>query len=471
MLDRAPPMRRRSLMRLALCLLGLLVATPTAAAAQRPLSPIERRLIFEAVQAGPEPTEALLAALPDEVLLATIVRQGRQETGQRLDPRQLNSLWGLTPERRDIAHEAEQALAGGRLEAWLKTLAPDDRDYRALLAARCRYLDLLAGGGWPRLPEGPTLTPGEAHPHWTLVAERLKIEGYDTKPGGPAGADPTTLAALRSFQARHGLVVDGLVGPQTRAELNVPVEARIMQIEANLERRRWLPRQAPATRLEVDVAGAVATLHVDGQPRLTMRVIVGDRQHKTPLFVSQVDAVVINPPWNVPSSIAAAEIMPRARRDPAYLARNGFRVVDGRLQQQPGPGNALGRLKFDLQSPYGVYLHDTPGRAAFARPIRTLSHGCMRLEKPAELAGQLLAAQGWTVAGLERAIDAGATRRVALQSPLPLIITYRTILVVDGELQFRPDPYGWDAELIAALAGSRTAALPASATECASPAA
>src|SRR5690606_8341544 len=125
-----------------------------------------------------------------------------------------------------------------------------------------------------------------------------------------------------------------------------------------------------------------------------------------------------------PASIARNEILPRAARDPGYLARNHFAVVDGRLQQRPGPDNALGRLKFDLPSPYGVYLHDTPGRSAFQQTVRALSHGCMRLEKPRELALALLAQQGWTATSLAAAIDSGATRRVDLQEPLPLFVIY-----------------------------------------------
>ncbi|HVK41574.1 MAG TPA: L,D-transpeptidase family protein, partial [Phenylobacterium sp.] len=153
-------------------------------------------------------------------------------------------------------------------------------------------------------------------------------------------------------------------------------------------------------------------------------------------------------------SIATNEILPRAARDPGYLTRNGFRSVDGRLQQRPGAANALGRLKFDLQSPYGVYLHDTPEKNAFSREKRTLSHGCMRLENPEALAQWLLARQGWPANRLASAIADGETRRIALDRPLSLLVVYRTAVVSDGGLHLLPDPYQWDTSLARALAGT-----------------
>ena len=266
--------------------------------------------------------------------------------------------------------------------------------------------------------------------------------------------DAALVPVVQDFQKRRGLAADGVVGPATLAAFNVPAEARLAQIDANLERWRWSPRPLPADRLEVDVGAATATLFQAGAPVLEMRIIVGDKGHPTPMFASQLEAVVFNPPWNVPASIAAAEILPRAARDPGYLARNHYVLTGGRLQQRPGPDNALGQVKFDLPSPFGVYLHDTPGRAAFARTVRTLSHGCMRLEKPRELAAILLAGQGWDRAAVDAAISTGTTERIGLARPTPLFVTYRTAFVDQGGLYLLPDPYGWDAQLERALAAT-----------------
>ncbi|OYW91119.1 MAG: hypothetical protein B7Z13_13365 [Caulobacterales bacterium 32-67-6] len=273
----------------------------------------------------------------------------------------------------------------------------------------------------------------------------------DAPARSPIVFDTALQDVVRRYQRRRGLEPDGVVGPATLAALNVSAEARLAQIDANLERWRWLPRPLPATRIEADVGAARAALFVDDVRVLDMRIIVGAPATKTPIFASQIETVVFNPPWNVPASIANGEILPRAARDPGYLARNNFTYRNGRLQQQPGPTNSLGQVKFDMPSPFGVYLHDTPGRAAFARPVRTLSHGCMRLEKPRELATLLLASQGWSREMVDQAIAEGQTQRVDLAARVPVLVTYSTAFVDGDGLHLLPDPYGWDAQLTAAL--------------------
>lgn len=413
----------------------------------------------------------LLAALVAGPALAddkAILDRATLEAGLRLRPTSVDPLWGLQPQRRDLAAELEAARAAGRVEAWLADLAPADPRYAALLAARARYAELVAASGWSPLPAGPVLRPDDSHPTILDLRRRLAAEGYGpVEPLDDPRLDAQLRAVLIQFQTLHGLEPDGVVGPATRAALDIPAAVRLAQIDANLERWRWTPWVLPADRLEVDVGTAQATLFEAGAAVLTMRVVVGDLKHKTPMFASQLESVVINPPWNVPASIASAEILPKAARDPGYLARNGFRFVDGRLQQRPGPGNSLGRLKFDLPSPYGVYLHDTPGRSAFARRTRTLSHGCMRLEAPRDLAARLLGPQGWTLARIDAAIAKVTTQRVDLTTHLPLFVIYRTAFVDAAGLNLWPDPYGWDAALARALDGMTVAEITPGATECA----
>jgi len=230
--------------------------------------------------------------------------------------------------------------------------------------------------------------------------------------------------------------------------------------EAEYNNRARVPDHPAVMQRWRESAGAArAALFIDGARALDMRIIVGAPSNKTPMFASRIETVVFNPPWNVPSSIAQGEILPRAARDPGYLARNNFTYRDGRLQQQPGPTNSLGQVKFDMPSPFGVYLHDTPGRAAFARPVRTLSHGCMRLEKPRELATLLLASQDWTREAVDAAILKGETRRFDLAQPVPVFVVYNTSLVDEDGLHLLPDPYGWDAQLTAALQSQALAQL------------
>lgn len=427
-------------------------ASPTTAM-ELPFSPEERRQIIDVLRPEPDARQASLADLSDQDLRAIILQEAVVEGAQRVSPRQVNRLWGFQPAARDIPGEFETARAKARLGSWLQTLGPTGKAYQDLRAAQRRYARLVALGGWPALPQGPVLRDGDADRLVGALRRRLRAEGYEIT-GEDDRFDADLANALKTYQVRHGLAPDGVLGPRTRTSLDVSAQARLDQIEANLERARWLPRPLAAERLEVDVASATATLFEADAPVLSMRVVVGDLKHKTPIFASRLEAVVVNPPWNVPASIATNEILPRAAGDPSYLARNGFRILEGRLQQRPGPANALGRLKFDLKSPYGVYLHDTPAKNAFAREARTLSHGCMRLENPEGLAQWLLARQGWPASRLESATVDGETRRIALETPLSLLVVYRTAFVDEGGLHLLPDPYQWDAPLARALAGA-----------------
>lgn len=430
---------------------------PAAALACAPAAfiPEERRLVVEAL-ATADYSASDLGAMDDAALLATLRRHAIRQLGQRIRPSGVDRDWALEPPVRDVDAELASARLQGRLAAWLQDLETPLAGYRALAAEARRYRTIAAAGGWTELPSGPAFKTGDEDVRVEALRARLAAEGYVLNATEtPRRFDADLGAALTAFQRRHDLEEDGLLGAETRRALDVPVEDRLAQIEANLERWRWLPRDLPADRLEVDTGAAEATRYVAGRPALTMRAIVGSPRHRTPMFASYLEAVVFNPPWNVPGSIARNEILPRAAREPGYLSRNGFVRTPNGLQQRPGPGNALGFVKFDLPSPFGVYLHDTPGRSLFARRSRTLSHGCMRLEKPRELAEDLLAPQGWTRADTDRAIDAGATRRIALKTTLPLFVIYRTVTVdAEGRAVFRPDPYRWDARLLSALAAA-----------------
>ena len=425
-----------------------------ASASAAPLATSDRALLLQALKAA---DPAAVAPLDDEALAAAIRSWARAEAGLRVRPSETDRFWSIEPPRRDLAGEFEAAQRDGRLQTWLATLPPTDPRYRALSAARDRYRRMAQAGGWKALPAGPIPKAGEQSPLVAALRQRLAAEDYDTGRGRePDRFDPELVAALERFQGRHGLVADGVLGRGSRAALDMSAEARVQQIELNLERLRWAPAPLPGDRIELDIAAAEAVLYRAGAPRLRMRAVVGAPATKTPMFASRVETVVFNPPWNVPVSIASKEITPKARKDPTYLVRHHYVLVPTGLQQLPGPDNALGRVKFDLPSPFGVYLHDTPSRGAFARPMRALSHGCMRLEKPLELAEELLAGQGWTPDMVQAAVDAGATRRVALSQPIPLRVVYRTAYVDDaGDLQFRPDVYGWDGKLADALATAR----------------
>lgn len=443
---------RRSLAGLFMCLAASGAVAAEPAPAPGPLSPAERAVILEALRDAEPPP----AAASDQVLLAAVLRHAAVDAGQRVRPARIDHLWALQPPVRDLAAELAAARQGGTLRAWLASLAPVHPQYRALVAARGRYAALADQGGWAPLPAGRPFREGDKDPQVALLRTRLAVEGFgDGRAAQPDLFDAPLTRALAAFQLSHSLDGDGVLGPQTRLALNVSAGDRLDQIDANIERWRWLPHVLPAERVEVDTGGAEATLFRGGAPILQMKAVVGDRKHDTPMFASEIRSIVFNPPWNVPTSIAQAEILPKATRDPGYLARNHFSWVDGHLQQRPGPGSALGVVKFDLPSPFGVYLHDTPAKSGFARRDRALSHGCMRLEKPRELAIELLGRQRWTPDQVQQAIAAGATRRVDLETPVPLFVVHRTVVVGEGgAVIFHPDVYGWDRDLAAALAAA-----------------
>jgi len=431
--------------------LALALAAPLCAMSQ-PLawSPAERaaaRAVLSKAQTPARPFQ------DDAGLTQDIVQLAQTELGQRLAPSAFDRLWAIVPPRHEVATELATARAEGRLDAWLQALSPPYPEYQALQAAARRYRLLAAQGGWPSLPPGVPLKVADRGEAVSTLRGRLSLEGYAAPSPDPAMFDPKLAEALALYQADRALPVTRRLDPATRAALDLPAASRLATLEANLERWRWLPHERPATRFELDIAAAEGRLIVDGATSLQMRAVVGDLKHKTPMFISALTSVVFDPPWNVPSTIAEEEILPKAARDPGYLARNDFVMIDGRVQQLPGPKNALGAVKFDLPSPFGVYLHDTPAKSLFARSQRALSHGCMRLEKPQALAEALLAPQGWTGEAVSAALAAGHTQATPLRRPTPLEVVYWTATVSpEGRVQFRPDVYGWDRELLAALA-------------------
>lgn len=432
--------------------LGVVLAAPVNSP---PLTEAERTAMTRTLaEASAHGLPQRPAATGDEALIAGVLAYAADQSGGRLAPKAVDALWGVSLPERPARASLEIARSTASLVRWLNDLPPAEPGYHSLLDLRRRYAALAATGGWPVIPAGKTVKPEGSDPRLPLLRRRLQIEGFIVSDDpDPAVLGPGLADALARFQRAHDLDDDAVMGPTTVAELNITPAARVDQIDANLERWRWLPKALPADRIEVDIASATAAVFDGDKPLLHMNVVVGDARHKTPLFYSEIDGVVFNPPWNVPASIARNEILPKAAKDAGYLARNHYRYVDGRLQQAPGPGSALGVLKFDFPSPYGVYLHDTPGKAAFALPRRALSHGCMRLEKPVELAQFLLGRQGWTAADVPQAIAAGETKRVDLDRTLPLYVVYRTVEAIDGGARFHLDTYGWDQKLTSALRG------------------
>lgn len=385
-------------------------------------------------------------------LRAASLAYARQQYG-RVTALAIDGDWGLSTPAPDLAAGYDAAVGQGHVADWLSAQKPADPRYGQLVGLRRTYAGFVAAGGWPRL--APETRGARSGPAVAALRQRLAAEGYDASP--PAGEaadrfDARLASAVSLFRQRHGLEAGREVDAQTLAALNLPAEARLAQIDANLERWRWAPRRLPTRRIEINIAAATLRFTDPGQPDLAMHVIVGDLKHHTPLFASRITGVVLNPPWVVPSSIAAKELLPTEKRHPGYLAANHFSWIDGNLVQAPGPKSALATLKFDMDSPYGVYLHDTPARGLFNNPRRFYSHGCIRLGAPRDLALRLLEPAGQTPDSLAAAIGAGKTRRISIPDGPPVYVFYWTVeLGADGAAWFLPDAYGWDAKLAAAL--------------------
>ena len=358
---------------------------------------------------------------------------------------------------RDPVAELRVALAQNSMSAWLASLPPPQPEYARLVGAYARYRGIAAKGGWEPLDTPKkSVKPGQSNPLVPALRRRLAVEG-DLAQADVASDDEqlrgADIAALLHFQVRHGLNADGILGKRTIAELNVDAAERVNQIAMNLERWRGLSSAIQSTRVEVNAAAATAALIVAGKPVLEMRTIVGKKKTPTPIMRSVIGSIVVNPPWVVPASITRKEILPLLKRQPDYLTENGMYWRDNQIVQAPGEKNSLGRLKFELTSSFSVYLHDTPARGLFARDNRARSHGCVRLEKPLELAERLLGNDtAWPRERIEAAIAEGATLRIPMPEDIPVVIVYWTSFVdEDGTVEFRDDLYERDARLLAAL--------------------
>ncbi len=397
--------------------------------------------------------EALQSVAAQAKLKAAILAYARAQRGQRLRTSDFPAEWSVRPAPYDPTPEFAAALAADSLKPWLDSLPPRYQGYQALRKSLVTYRAIASAHGWGTVPDADTpLTVGMSDPRVTALRTRLTAEdaGVETAPDQPDVYDPALQTAVQRFQARNGLKADGEVGPPTLAVLNLPVGQRILQIEANMERWRWLPRQLPDTRVQVNIAAAVLAVYRDGAPVMAMKAVAGRPEDQTPMLHSNISDIVLNPPWHVPDTIAKKEIWPKAHKDPGYLARNQYHVVDGRLIQKAGPKSALGRFKFNFPNSFDVYLHDTPAQAAFGRSSRLASHGCVRLEQPKALANLLLEDNAsWPAERIDTTIAGDDTVRVPLSQTIPVYILYWTAFVDNsGQTQFRADAYDWDHRLV-----------------------
>jgi murein L,D-transpeptidase YcbB/YkuD len=425
---------------------------------------------------GATPT---LRAQEDILLTEALLRLGYHLSFGKVDAESFDAQWnfGRTLDDRNVAGRIEAALAGNDIYARIESLKPTHRLYGALKRELARYRAAENAPAPAAVPAGPSLKPGASDPRVPLIRARLVASG-DLAPdnaGDSIEYDAALEAAVRRFQQRMGLESDGVVGAGTVAELNVPVADRIRSLRVNLDRGRVLLHDLPERFVVVNIAGFTVYLVRGQEIEWSARVQVGKTYRRTPLFRSEMNYLVFNPTWTVPPGIIRNDILPAAKQDPAAITRRGLKVLDsgGRevdpasvdwsrfnsghipytLRQDPGPNNALGRVKLMFPNDYFVYLHDTPSQALFDKADRAFSSGCVRVERALELAERVLddPAQ-WNAQSIAAVIRDGKLQNVTLKRRMPVLLAYWTAWVdPDGRVNFRRDVYGQDAKWAEAL--------------------
>ena len=425
---------------------------------------------------GSQSTQAAFEILHTDALL----RIADHLSFGKVDAASFDAQWNYTRSAVgiDVPQRLEFAVASNDLYAEIEKLKPTHRLYRTLKQELAHFRELAAGSERITIEQGKSIEPGAQDERVPALRKRLSFS-RDLDAAEVTSSDlydPTLQAAVQRYQERMGLQADGKIGARTITELNVSLDERITQLRVNLDRGRVLLQNLPNEFVVVNIAAYWVYL-VRGQEIVwNARVQVGKTYRRTPMFRSDINYLVFNPTWTVPPGIIRNDILPDARRDPASITRRGLKVLDASgsevdpasvdwskyksgnipytLRQDPGPKNALGRVKIMFPNSYSVYLHDTPSQAKFEETDRAFSSGCVRVERPLELAELLLANPAtWNAGTIRKTIDAGSTQNVTLPNKMPVLIAYWTAWVdPQGRVNFRRDVYGQDAQWAAGLA-------------------
>lgn len=412
-------------------------------------------------------------------LTGMILRYAFHVRDGRADPSLFNDDAKLVPPPHgDLVMKLSAALEHGdlALATFLSNLGPRHAAYGALKKALMRYDQIRSNGGWPIIDEGPPLKFGDRGARVAMLRYRLAasgdIEQLSEMDDVNVFDDALAIAVMR-FQRRHGLTMDGMVGPATMAAMNVPVDRRIRQIRLNMERWRWMPREFEPRHILVNIPEFKLKVVERRHIIKTMRAIVGREERPTPVISSRMTYLELNPYWQVPTKIAREDLLPKIQRNPQFLAQQNFQIFDSweenarpldphaidwsalsedyfpfRLRQAPTPHNALGRIKFMFPNKHSVYIHDTPSKRLFDRSSRSFSSGCVRVEDPEALAALLLRRQNWSRMQLTEALATGQRQVVVLKEPVPVYLVYMTAWAEeDNEIYFTEDIYGRDRQL------------------------
>ncbi len=437
----------------------------------------ERRSVFDQDAARSTARRAELDLIATRACLLALLHLSLG----KVDPAVLDPEWNFEPrafESKAARRALKEALDQGRIAQMFADARPQHPAYEQLRAQLRALHDIERHGGWPKIGDGAALKRGVKDARVVALRKRLAMAGDvpASKQRGSELFDAQVEAAVKQFQQEQYLDADGKLGPATRAALNLPVRARIAQLRANLERARWLLPRIEGDLVVVDIAGYKVLLYQDGKPVWSSRVQVGRSVRPTPIFAGKITFLTFNPTWTVPETILREDVLPKVRADQGYLAANRIRVVNATgkeiaaesvdwsspdgpehlwLKQDPGPDNAIGRVRINFPNPYGVYMHETPHTALFEKDQRAFSSGCIRVEDAVGLSERLLNdPDKWNRDALEQVLAQGETREVGLRRAMPVLLLYWTIdLQADGRVTYKPDVYGLDGPLLQALDG------------------
>lgn len=433
-----------------------------------------------------QPFAETTAMSPEPVLNDLLMSQSfmwlaRDLAGVRPSAREHDRLWHFPPRTLDVIELVLHTSVSGHVDEALESLLPSAAEYRRLSEHYTALLQAHEAEVWPvpDLNMKGLLRPGEQHPVVPRLRAALIHRGLlavtgeaDTEPQPGSVYTPRLVAAVQEFQREQGLEADGILGPETRAALQRTPEQTLQQLRANLQRWRWLPRDLGERYLLVRTGAYAMTLVEQEQAVQQYRVISGRPHRPTLSFGSDLDHVILNPPWTVPFRLAVEDLLPRQRRDGDYFASHQIEVleqVEGRwqvvdsssinwdelsrrhfpylLRQRPGPLNSLGRIRFGMSNPYSIYLHDTPQQTLFESSERAFSSGCIRVDGIEELAQRLLGERR-----LAPVLATLETRHLRLERPLPVYLVYLTVWVDEqNQAHYHPDVYGLDGVLQQAL--------------------
>ena len=393
----------------------------------------------------------------------------------KVDPSRLDIHWNFDANGVDPREDVNAFFAALDEHDVAKAFAlapPQEAVYAGLRQALAQLRSVRDRGGWPKVTVDHSLKPGMDEPAVAQLRARLVAAGFlDPRLLHGTRYDAGVTAAVKKYQDEQYLGADGMVGANTLAALNVPVEARIDQVRVNMERARWLLYKLQGTFVIVDIAGYKVAMYRDGQPIWRSRVQVGKAARNTPIFQAQISYITFNPTWTVPPTILKEDVLPKIQSNPGYLAANRMRVIDREgnevdpatvdwthprglsLRQDAGRDSSLGQVVIRFPNDYAIYLHDTPHRELFARTVRATSSGCIRVENPLQLVELLFNDPvKWNSDGIQKQLANGRTENIRLPVKVPVLLAYWTVdLGNDGRVSFKPDVYGYDAPVLRAL--------------------